>query len=753
MARAAAVRHQTPEDQQLEWYRSKVTAAMDLLDKAKAKSLRDQQYYDGIQWTQEETDILKGRNQPALTFNHVKPAVNALIGVVERGKTDPKGWGRTPKDQDAAEVATDGLRYVADTSRFNHKRLQALKQYLIWGICVGLVEVDQDGQEIGFTQARSEEYFYDPYSRELDFSDARFDGLAKWMDEADAIALAPDKEKEIRASCDQGNGISTTYEDRPKETWAWADSKSRRVMVFEMYHRKGADWHKCLFVSGAILESGPSPYKDSKGRPKKCTIAQSAYVDSDNCRYGVIRDMIGPQDAINKARSKAVHILNTRQVRVDPGIKDVDEVRKEAAKADGVFEYRQDQFEIVPTHTQFLPAHLELLRDAKAEMARQSPTPGLVGRNDASQSGRAILAEQQAGLAEQAPILAGFDDWTLRVYRSFWDAIKQFWTAPKWVRVTDDEMAPKFILMNAPEGTPQMDPKTGQPMQDQQTGQAMMAQPNRPAEMDVDIIIDSTPDTAAIQEEQFTKLAELVQGGIPIPPDVLIEASSLPKKRMLLDKLKKANEEQQGQPGPAQIEMQKAQVQLQSRQQMAELDAQAHMQELQRDDEADQRKAERQAALEAQKFQNDMARLRMQDEAANLNAQRALEMDTIKRTSEFEHATKSKQMDLDFEGKKQAASAKGKPASNDNGDDMQIVLDPKIQEAIAQSVIEKNKASQTKAEMEAQVTASGPQAIAQALAQIGNATEAIKSFADMASRPRRLVKDPVTGEKQAVLVN
>ena len=92
--------------------------------------------------------ILEARNQPALTFNHIKPAVNAIIGIVERGRTDPKAWGRTPSDQDAAEVATDGLRYVADVSRFNVKRRDALKDFLVWGYCAAVQEVDEDGDII-----------------------------------------------------------------------------------------------------------------------------------------------------------------------------------------------------------------------------------------------------------------------------------------------------------------------------------------------------------------------------------------------------------------------------------------------------------------------------------------------------------------------------------------------------------------------------------------------------------------------------
>ena len=517
---------------------------MDLLDDARRESQKDQDYYDDKQWTDDEVRVLEARNQPALVFNHVKPAINAIVGVKERGRVDPKAWGRTPKDQQASEVATDSLRYVDDVNRFVTTKREGLKSFLIWGVVGGMVEVDQD-REITMKAFRPEEYYYDPYSRETDFCDARYDGLAKWMDEDAVTALYPDKAKDITASIDASVSVTETYKDRPNRAWSWADKQKRRVMIFEHYHRWKGEWCKTVFVSGAILEHGPSPYKDSKGRPKKCTVTQSAYVDRDNRRYGAVRSMRGPQDAINKARSKAVHLLNVRQVRLDPGVQDMDEVRHELAKPDGVIMARENQVEPMATHTQFMPAHLELLRDAKDEMRRQSPTPGIVGRQSASQSGVAIAREQEAGLAEQTPILASFDDWVLRMYRSAWEAIKQFWDGPKFIRVTDDENAPRFMVMNA------VDPQTGQPFVDPQTGQLMP--PNRPAEMDMDIIIDTTPDVAVLQQEQFRDLVELAQIAMqngqqnPIPFEAIIKASSLPKKQEILDAMQ---QQQQQQPNP-----------------------------------------------------------------------------------------------------------------------------------------------------------------------------------------------------------
>jgi len=642
---------QSEEDTYLYDLKSKFSRAQDLCEPARLRAQTWQDYYDGYQWDQNELDTLAKRKQPALTFNHIKPAVNATIGIVDRGKTDPKAYGRTPEDSDAADVVTDCLRYIADVNRWQSIKSLALKDFLISGLCIGIVEIDAD-KEIKIVQGKPEAFFYDPYSRMNDFSDARYLGLANWTDEQDVIDRYPDKAREI-ADAVSSNGVFETesYLDRPRDSWAWADNKSRRVMLIEMHHKVKGDWHKCVFVSGVILEQGPSGYKDDRGRPLCPLIAMSAYVDRDNRRYGIVQDMMGPQDAINKGRSKAIHLLNVNKLRVDPSVGDVDGIRAEYAKPDGIIEAREGMIEQLSGH-ELLPAHIEMMRDAKAEMQRQSPSPGIVGRQGASQSGRAILAEQQAGMTEQAPLLGRFDDWTLRIYRSMWYAVKQFWDAPKYIRITDDEDAPKYIMMNEP--ALQMDPNNpghpvvgpdGKPVID-----PTKPPRNQPAKMDVDVIIDSTPDVANLAQEQFQRLTELIQAGVAIPPDALIEASSLPRKRQIIDKMKEAQQNAAQQPNPAaqaaEAEQAKAQVQLQAKQAQTQMDAQAHAEELQRQDQADQAKTQRQQALEQQKFENSMQLLQAQAQIDGVKLQQSLEADAVKQRNAIEIEAQRKQLDL-----------------------------------------------------------------------------------------------------------
>ena len=61
--------------------------------------------------------------------------------------------------------------------------------------------------------------------------------------------------------------------------------------------------------------------------------------------------------------------------------------------------------------------NVELLQEAKAEMERMAPNPAVLGRDGQDASGRALMARQQSGLIELAPLYGALEDWELRIYR------------------------------------------------------------------------------------------------------------------------------------------------------------------------------------------------------------------------------------------------------------------------------------------------------------------------------------------------
>ena len=210
----------------------------------------------------------------------------------------------------------------------------------------------------------------------------------------------------------------------------------------------------------------------------------------------------------------------------------------EAAKADGVIPVG---WQLVQT-SDLTQANILRNQEAKGEIERMGPSPSILGRQQADQSGRSALVRQQAGLTELAVVFGGIEHWELRIYRAMWERVQQFWTAPMYIRVTNDTKAPEFIGINQPiQGPAQigMDPATGMAT----IMPSVLGYENAVAEMDVDITLDTVPDTANLAQEQFATIADLMaKTGQPVPLEIMVELSSLPEKHKIIEKLKQAGE-------------------------------------------------------------------------------------------------------------------------------------------------------------------------------------------------------------------
>jgi hypothetical protein len=509
-------------DDGAERIRKMVREYLDTMEEARDRASLARDYYDGKQWTREEIATLKQRGQPPIVFNRIKRKVDSILGVERNRRTDPKAYPRTPRDEQSADIVTQALRFVSDQTRLNNIFSGAFENGMIEG--AGAAEVIMDGPEdIKVNLIPWDEFIFDPRSSRHDFSDARYLGVLKWMDADDAIALYQDKAKEIEAGItgsEKAFVADVSVDDKPS-SGTWIDRKRRRVQVCQLYYKQGSEHNYAVVVGSVLIMDGPSYYRDEKGRTVCPIEAFSAYVDRENNRYGVVADMRGPQDEINHRRSKAVHFLHSRRVMAQQGaVADVSQAKREIARPDGWVEVVDPQsVQVLDTQAE-TTGNLNMLQEAKSEIDLLGPNNALQGKNTEGQSGRAIIAQQQAGLAELAPLYDRFNDFKLRVYRATWARIKQFWTSPKWIRVTDDEQSVQFIGLNQVQG---IDPMTMQPQVS-----------NPVAQMDVDVILETGPDTVTLQSEEFEQLAQIMPQLAALPPPyalALIEASSLPAQR------------------------------------------------------------------------------------------------------------------------------------------------------------------------------------------------------------------------------
>ena len=544
---------------------------------AQAASIRDRQYYDGEQLGSADLAALAERGQPPIVINRIARKINFILGEEARKRIDPVARPVTPQHEDDSRVATDALRHVDEEAGFDELCGQVFADVAIEGCGAALVCADEhDTQKVKLEHVPWDRFYFDPKSRKPDFSDALYMGQVLWLDIEDAVEMFPNHADALEGALSVGWSSSDTTGDRPGQ---WSDSRRKRVKICEHYRRIGLNWHRAFFTEGVLLE-GPEPtgYLDERGeRHVNPMIAMSCYVARDNARYGIARNMISPQDEINKRRSKLLHLLNVRQVIAERDVvREPQKFLDELARPDGFAEVEPDaltQNRIkIDTGADLGQGQMALLGEAKAEIDNVGPnSASMSGISDAA-SGRALLARQQAASQELEPVFAGFRHWRKRVYLAAWQRIRQFWTEEKWLRVTDDKELSgyRFVALNRQTTRAEryaemigknvplqqaLDTAAGalalQVMMDVrqqheamramygQDPQAMraLAQPehmhqmivahplmqqpivaHQAAQMLVDITIDEAPETAVLEQEEFDALSKVAPAIVQAQP-------------------------------------------------------------------------------------------------------------------------------------------------------------------------------------------------------------------------------------------
>ena len=544
-------------------------------------------YYHGVHWTSEQVRELNKRKQPIVTFNRIARKLNGVVGTIDRLKQDPKAYPRTPQDADKAELGTAIIRYALDSENWNAKSPEVALDCSIEGlsgISIRLEEkqretgaqsmvgnkVDRDdngnsplgapsykddttqggvggggstttgkppqpneaGQkdyEVSFDVIETDSFFYDPRSYRADFSDARYMGEAKWLDLETAQELFPDHAEDLASSVEDSSYLSTNP-DRETKFFAFDGGKHLIRLVDIWYQYKGK-WCWTMFTGSMILDSGESYLFDEKGRTMCRYIMFACNVDHDGDRYGFVRNMKSAQDEYNARRSRALFTANSRRLIMSQGtVADVERARQEWARPDGVVvtNSRTPDEGVRADDQQFdFAGQMKLMENAVAELENYGPSQALVG-DMPNQSGRAIQLLQQSAIAELGPYILGYKGWKIRVYRALFNAVQRYWTAERWIRITDSQQVLQFIQLNAQQkdqfGNPMINPMTGQPIMQNMVG-----------ELDVDIIMDEGQDTINAQQDVYETLSQIMPSIAPMlkPAEasaavsILIDSSSL----------------------------------------------------------------------------------------------------------------------------------------------------------------------------------------------------------------------------------
>lgn len=543
----------------------------------RAEMAMDEDFYDHIQWTEEELAVLKARGQAPIVFNMIQTSVNWVLGSQRRATMDYKILPRRKEGLKPAERKTELLKHNRDENRSEYEYAKAFTDAVKAGI--GWLETGQASPEDGpIVFDRSESWrnmLWDSTSQRYDLSDARYVARSKWLDLDICRALWPKRKGLLELSATNvSTGIYALDEmgDEPMDSQeiehfnneygrSRFNAERMRVRVIEMWFKmpqadakiiRGGQFNGELFdgwsvghhrelidgratlvarprevimlaimTDAGLLDLRESPYRHNKF---PFTPVWGYRRARDGMPYGIIRGMRDINRDLNKRASKALHHLSTTRVTVTRGaVKDIEELREEAARPDGVIivEPGFTQPEI-STDTNVAAAHVDMMnRDAAMIQAVGGVTDENMGRSTNATSGKAIVARQDQG---QLATSMFFDN--LRQSRVIHGEkhlvnIEQFYTDEDTFRVTNSRGHADWKPIN--DGNPD----------------------NAISEFKADFIITEEDWRASARQAQAEELLDLMGKLAATAPqlviktlDLVIEALDVPKRDELVKRIR-----------------------------------------------------------------------------------------------------------------------------------------------------------------------------------------------------------------------
>lgn len=385
----------------------------------------DEDFYDGLQWSDEDAQALMERGQAPLVFNQIKPTINWMLGTERRTRVDGKVLPREEGDEKMAEVKSKLLKYLSDVNRTPFKRSQAWKSCIVAGIgwMEDAVETDPTQELLATRYVDWKQVYHDSCAKEMDLSDARY--LHRWSfldldiaqamfpECADFLHAAATDEAQVGMDDDDvwylgarvnnatsgdfasvsrrgmaGTGLNIGR-DRVKviETWYKVPKACKvcRAHDQEAMALHGEDWnpqdtkmvaayrdgmislanHVRMEVRVALMTENRILYEGKS--PYKhdrfpLTPMWCYRRHRDGLPYGVIRDLRDAQIDYNKRASKALYILSTVRVVMDAdAVDDVEEVREQAALPNGVIVKKKGYDLRIEQDKQLAEEHIKLM--------------------------------------------------------------------------------------------------------------------------------------------------------------------------------------------------------------------------------------------------------------------------------------------------------------------------------------------------------------------------------------------------------
>lgn len=596
------------------WYRFR--EAYDAHEEYARTAKKCSDFYAGKQWDEADKARLEAEGRPCLTLNMVLSTVNAMIGEQLERKVDVNFTAGKRGTEQTAYALNKVSRAIFRANHYDDVEEQVFADGLIVdrGYFDIRMEFEKNIQgEITINAEDPIDVILEPGAKEYEPHTWNEVFVSRWMT-VDSIETEFGKEAadKVLKCAAYGEALarenfeyySRTYGKNPSRSDS-SDSdeetrKLRRVRVIERQHYKLCE---CLYM--VDLETGdmrPTPFgtteeeikalakehgfgwiKKKARRVRITTSVDDVLLDDDwsiyrsftivpyfpyfrrGMPFGVVRNLLDPQNLLNKTSSQELHIVNTTAnsgwVIEEDSLVDMDaeDLEKRGAETGLVLTFKRNHQPPDKIQPNQIPTGIDRISQKAAQTIREvsSINASMLGTARADQSGRAQEASISRGQVQVSVVLNNLKRARRMVALKVLELVQDFYTETRYFKVAADDLF-----------TPEAEPTETMAINEPQDDGSIL---NDVTIGDYGVDIGFLPGGGNMQMVQMEEAIRLREMGVQIPDHVMVSYSQLHQRGELQEFLK--NSQGFGEPTPEQQQLQEVQVQHQIEMLQRELSA------------------------------------------------------------------------------------------------------------------------------------------------------------------------------------
>lgn len=416
--------------------------------------------YHNRQYTEDQLQLLYDRGQPRETFNIIKAFGRQVLGycstIVNAVKVEPA----QQQDVVTANVLNDLVSYIFRTNNFMAESEKMKLDLLISGMMCSYVDVeelpttDQFGRpkyKINISHVPVSEIVLDPMSRLEDYSDARFIHRFKWVSEE---FIAENFGKHYLGKLDEyRNFVNQNGTEFEKMFAGRFVGYSKQYNAYQLIHTVMKDdnghWYEVYWCGETILQKEKITFKEVKSPYRVHKIHTS---NNKVEYYGVFREVVESQHAINQAIIKIQLLVNSQQIYYQEGsIENEQEVIDSVNRLNSIIKVKDLEGIKVEKLTRDIRDQYEIIDRALNRVQRiLSINDSFLGMSYASESGAKVKIQQNASITALRYIVLAIEQFYQLLGSDILNLVKQYYTFSDVINISDEFNSQKFLEINKP---------------------------------------------------------------------------------------------------------------------------------------------------------------------------------------------------------------------------------------------------------------------------------------------------------------